>query len=455
MSAEGRAVRTGSASSLNLSKLIRLDEVEDILGTMMKRLDDQEATILSLQRLSASLLPKAAANDVFESIQEKIVDLNARLDEVQSAATANIGVGREMPAGELAYLNSMNIQQISASLAECARQVEVANSFKEMASANEVKLRMVQNYACPLDMGKSLQQAQQDSSRRLTGVEMLVALKVDRSEMGTLDNLAESLNMYENFKNNTLSTLEQQALVNNKVGDELSDHAKQIQEAHSDRGRLSSGVAAAATKVELSSLAHQLRSVTDMTGLCAAKSSLDELQEIVLAESARITTSENFASSLSEQIKETNEEVSTKATIVENNKRVLQKHYDEAVLALGSDLDTKASSNSLGGVDVRVAMLEAQLEAESARLAVAMRFVDWFTSRGENYEHNLRLVDKHLRNLTTGSNPAERGPYEGQVRFTNAMSESPAAVFGGSGAQNSANTMPTSNIGSSFSHLNI
>jgi hypothetical protein len=50
-----------------------------------------------------------------------------------------------------------------------------------------------------------------------------------------------------------------------------------------------------------------------------------------------------------------------------------------------------------------------------------MRFVDWFTSRGENYEHNMKVIDKHLNNLATSSSPSERSPYEGQVRFTSVM----------------------------------
>jgi hypothetical protein len=35
----------------------------------------------------------------------------------------------------------------------------------------------------------------------------------------------------------------------------------------------------------------------------------------------------------------------------------------------------------------------AMQDSEAHKLGVAMRFVDWFTSRGENYEHNLKLVD--------------------------------------------------------------
>lgn len=45
----------------------------------------------------------------------------------------------------------------------------------------------------------------------------------------------------------------------------------------------------------------------------------------------------------------------------------------------------------------------------SARLAVALRFVEWFTHRGETYEHNMKIIDKHLHGLaTTSSDPKNR-----------------------------------------------
>ena len=113
---------------------------------------------------------------------------------------------------------------------------------------------------------------------------------------------------------------------------------------------------------------------------------------------------------------------------------------------MGTDIDSKAATTSLNGVDDRVVTLEERIEAESARQSVAMRFVDWFTSRGESYEHNLRLVDKHLRGLTRAADPAERVPFSGQVRFT--------PNTGVSGGVTNENDIPeTGNIGSSFSHL--
>jgi hypothetical protein len=43
------------------------------------------------------------------------------------------------------------------------------------------------------------------------------------------------------------------------------------------------------------------------------------------------------------------------------------------------------------------------------QLGVAMRFVEWFTHRGETYEHNMKLIDKHLHGMaSTASDPKNR-----------------------------------------------
>ena len=65
--------------------------------------------------------------------------------------------------------------------------------------------------------------------------------------------------------------------------------------------------------------------------------------------------------------------------------------------------------------------LEETLSAESVRLTVAIRFVEWFTSRGVQYEHNLQVIDRHLGNLTKSAHPGNRNPFEGQIRFESVL----------------------------------
>ena len=51
--------------------------------------------------------------------------------------------------------------------------------------------------------------------------------------------------------------------------------------------------------------------------------------------------------------------------------------------------------------------MENRLSTDEERLSVAMRFVEWFTSRGENYEHNLQIIDKHLKGLVVSPAPSQ------------------------------------------------
>jgi hypothetical protein len=58
------------------------------------------------------------------------------------------------------------------------------------------------------------------------------------------------------------------------------------------------------------------------------------------------------------------------------------------------------------------------MEEHDHRLDISMRFVDWFTKRGETYECNLQVIDKHLKNLATSSAvPGTRMPYTSKVRY--------------------------------------
>lgn len=451
---------TGGATArpgYNLSKMIRLDEVEHILNDMNARLENQEATIVSLQRLCSSLLPKAAANDAFENMQNTMRDMASRLEDVSAAATANIGTGRDMPAGELAYLNHMNLQNLSKQVEACARQSDVAANLKKLEEDTEAGLNRVRAQSTPAELGETLRRAQKDTSTRVTTTEQTLAQKMDRSEVGNITSLAAALESYAQFRRVTESTLGEQSTINTQVSETLTAHSATLSTAAEERQVLRTQAKYFASLDAMEELAAALRSVTGMTNLCAAKKTVNELHELVISEQHRSTRTEAYAAELQRRLDESDKAIATKASIEDNKKNVLRSHYNEAVQALGADIDTKASSDNLGKTDSRVAVLEAELASESARLAVAMRFIDWFTSRGENYEHNLRLVDKHLGKLTKGSDPRERSPFEGQVRFSsNIMPDEPAARFGGASAANMANRSAshsaTNNIGTSFSH---
>jgi hypothetical protein len=69
-------------------------------------------------------------------------------------------------------------------------------------------------------------------------------------------------------------------------------------------------------------------------------------------------------------------------------------------------------------------MVEDDLKSQNEKLGIVTRFVEWFTSRGENYEHNLKIIDKHLSNLAANSSNSDgKSPYIGQIRFASVVAD--------------------------------
>jgi hypothetical protein len=100
---------------------------------------------------------------------------------------------------------------------------------------------------------------------------------------------------------------------------------------------------------------------------------------------------------------------------------VTRKHYEEAVTALGSEIDSKTPSLNYQESVKRLTELEELVAEEQKKLMVAMRFVEWFVERGTSYEQNIKVLDKHIENLAKANLPASRQPYSGQVRYTAVM----------------------------------
>lgn len=92
-------------------------------------------------------------------------------------------------------------------------------------------------------------------------------------------------------------------------------------------------------------------------------------------------------------------EMQTKATIEEMNQHLLKSDFAQFVHENEAVLSTKASLIITDGLQDRAQIIEEAILTESKRTDIAIRFVEWFTSRGEHYEHNLQILDKHLKDL--------------------------------------------------------
>ena len=65
----------------------------------------------------------------------------------------------------------------------------------------------------------------------------------------------------------------------------------------------------------------------------------------------------------------------------------------------------------------RVARLEETSSKARAELDIALKFVDWFSQRGEGYEHNMTALDRRLDGMVRSAREASAEPFSPSVRL--------------------------------------
>ncbi|CAM9660079.1 unnamed protein product, partial [Ectocarpus fasciculatus] len=83
---------------------------------------------------------------------------------------------------------------------------------------------------------------------------------------------------------------------------------------------------------------------------------------------------------------------------------------EAAFTALRADCALRARQASLASLETTVSRLQEEHAKTRRASDLTGRFVDWFSSRGQAYEHNLAAVEKHIENLATRSVGARASP---------------------------------------------
>jgi hypothetical protein len=273
---------------------------------------------------------------------------------------------------------------------------------------------------------RTLQKSHQDISARVTGIEGLVACKLDRSELGHIEALAARLQQHEDFKQLTSDSLIKLDKSIEHLITATNGQTIRIKQTDNNLQGVLTEIRKLAPKSETRALAKEIEVQAAATKLCAREDALNLLTSQVLEVNVKILEGKEHSVEIKKIATETVIEMTNKANVQDVRACVIRKHYDQAVTALGAAIDDKARQEHLQICEARVKHLEEELVAQDTKLSIAMRFVEWFTSRGENYEHNMKTIDKHLSNLAKGpdSNPlADRTPYNGQIRFTSVLAD--------------------------------
>jgi len=77
----------------------------------------------------------------------------------------------------------------------------------------------------------------------------------------------------------------------------------------------------------------------------------------------------------------------------------MQQHLHQLLDTLRTEVDNKACQKSVEDLSCTIDNLTEDYLLTRNKVKISSEFVDWFTQRGEAYEHNMSAVDNHLKQL--------------------------------------------------------
>lgn len=182
-----------------------------------------------------------------------------------------------MSAGELSYLNSIQIEQIHSAMRGCARVDEIHKTLENFSTNIQRDMSALRSTVAPLDVTVALHQSCKEFNSRLQSAEMTLAGKMNRSEFAQIETLAARLEMFDSFERETRITVE-------AMGSALSGHDDALKEVLNRMTALESSVQcidtelkACATKADCRSLARELDKLADSLAQSARTTVTDEV----------------------------------------------------------------------------------------------------------------------------------------------------------------------------------
>lgn len=392
--------------------------LEARLLLLLQRIDQQAARIESLEAQLQSVLPQSSHVQALQALQARVHALEVSVGGVQRSITlptrdTTTSDGTSPSIGLFSAAVAARVSSLERAAAETlATRDGVTHALSGLAESISTRMACFPDEYASRHVVSELLRSHTSLCDSVNGTQALLAQKVDKSDVAHMAATARELQGFADFRD---STLAQMRHVETRVGEatacadralegvaRVTSIASSLAAAHA--GKADSGeVRSLSQRVEALALdASQRATAADVSSLSAAVSALTArsaaLESALMDARAHISAAAAAA----------HEHVETRAGELLAHMEDSVASVRTAVEAAMRELDTRAYTSSLEASDERTAAVEAAVAALTGQVGVALRFVAWFTERGEAYEMNAAALERHMNGLASSARSQAR-----------------------------------------------
>ena len=267
-------------SKVSLKNIIQLDKVEDLLSSLINQVEAQQKTILNFQNLSNTFVTNDQFNQYCNNLENSINTIHTKLDLLTDASSSKMGNNVTIPAGELSYINSVQIEHIMKSLQEYTTTKDINNTIETVINKFQDDINHISNNYAPITITNKLYQVSTDISKRIYNIENTLLQKVDVSNLERIETLAAKLDTYENFRdiiNNEIIHIKEELNTNSNY---VYNNINNIHDISQHITHINSDIKLCASRADLRALAKVSDSHSKLLNTCVDKHTVDTVSTI-------------------------------------------------------------------------------------------------------------------------------------------------------------------------------
>jgi hypothetical protein len=371
-------------ADLSLSGFVNVGKLEDVLQTLLQRMDAQQARIDQLERQAAQSVSLTSFQSLSHRLESTIDHMNTQF----GAIDARLG---EM-AEEMA-----NVQATLATLPALRATVDAkldndagSRKLDELRTTMLEQFTSVKSDKASKSIVSSLETSQHRLVEEILAMQKMIACKIDRVEVPLLDVASEKLQFLLDFQQTADTRLEKAetdlSTLNRQVAQKESKdtHAKTVLAL---REELAKKVDGTFIKSEVLSSLH--RAEDEVVRLRASEEVLDKLMEDYHAHIERFARSEKVLQEVRHEMTRVSGEYQT--LVDEVGHKADFKAIDSIVFENADEIEkivrtyetkaqqeAKVQSAYLADVRTQLEDMQKYQNTVDAKLQTALRFIDWF-----------------------------------------------------------------------------
>ena len=177
-------------------------------------------------------------------------------------------------AGDLATANYEAICKINKMVAECITRAEVEVQYQNLYEIRTTNQKIQKDLAVSIKMTEDLTKAHANMSGKLGVIEATLPNKLDRSEVNYIESIADKVDLYDEFKANTLAHLQSLQLSADEAVSNLEQHAHHLTSIDQYLAQVTVRVDAAALQKDMNKVQEVLTKHQSKLDECASNADI-------------------------------------------------------------------------------------------------------------------------------------------------------------------------------------